>query len=429
MKEISVGYVGPFCDNNFGDYGMLVNDIYDIGISNILIFSYNNTFVNNLYNRYLSFLDKVKICQVDVAAKNFIPTGKYYNVEYDEYNETPFEIISEVKNIREVEAAVRSINALIVTGGGWINDVWCAKHRKNRLKAILSPILLAAKYNIPVIYMGNTFGPLKKSENFFLNFFSFTFKNSIFACRDDFNSILEMKSLGITNINSIPDDFYFLNQGFQERRVNENLRKYIERGKYIIIENYLSLGELEKNTIEFKRFVIQMKEKYKVRVLFLPLGELYGGAYQAKFIKEQIPEIDVLNVTEGTALDITDTEEIIKNAQFIICQRYHLMVRAVANNIPVKQILKDVCGDKNYYYVKSMGLVTKLFEEYQIEENLLFGLDFWKELRTIQEQYLNNIKKWRKLYDNPIKKENEEIQKRIREKYIDKNIRGLVDKS
>ena len=425
MREISVGYVGPFCDNNFGDYGMLVNDIYDIDVSDIVIFSYNAVFINNIVEKYLSHLNTVKVCQIDFCQNRDVQTGKYYNVEYDDYDETPLEIMTEVKNIEEVDKAVKSVNMLIVTGGGWINEVWYAKHRIERLKSIILPIILAARYDIPIVYMGNTFGPLKKSTNFFSNFFAYTYKNSKFACRDDFSSILEMRRLGITDVNSVPDDFYFLNSSLKEQKVNERVKRYIEKGKYIIIENYISLGELEKNISKLKEFVAKMRKNYKVRVLFLPMGECYGGAYQAELIKRNVPEIDIWEIDEGIALDIVDIEEIIKNAQFVICQRYHLLIRAVANNVPVKQILKDVCGDKNYYYVKTMGALTKLFKGSPNEEQLWFGLEYWEELYKVQEQYLAIIEQWKNLYDDR-KKENEKSQLQVREKYIEEHIWKLL---
>ena len=36
-----VGFVGPFGDSNLGDYGMLINNIYDINVKDVSIFTYN----------------------------------------------------------------------------------------------------------------------------------------------------------------------------------------------------------------------------------------------------------------------------------------------------------------------------------------------------------------------------------------------------
>ena len=422
MKKNRVGYVGPFCDNNFGDFGMLVNDVYDIGASDILLFSYNEKVTNNIIATYLADIEHVKLCNVKIRKKEIIQTGKHYKVEYDKYDESPLEIICEVENVESIEQEVMALKALIVTGGGWLNDVWCAKHRKDRLKAIMTPVLLAAKHNIPVIYMGNTYGPFKRCKNFFMNFFSFFYQNSVFACRDDYNSILNMKSCGIEKIHSIPDDLYFLNRKLVMEKPTDCVSNYIENGPYMIIENYLSLDELECNLSKLQMFVNYMEKVYNLRVLFLPLGDGYGGSYQAEFLKKHIENLDIWIIEEDVLPRICDIETLIKNAQFVLCQRYHMLVRCLANNIPVRQVLKDVCGDKNYYYTKAMGILSKIFNRGDIEEKIFLGLDFWNELVNVQENYKKYITSINSLY---AKRLDENKEWRTRHIYIDEILQHI----
>lgn len=75
--EKRVGYVGPFCDNNFGDFGMLVNDVYDIGVSDIVIFSYNEKVTENIVSAYLADIGNVKLCNVKINKKERVQTGKH----------------------------------------------------------------------------------------------------------------------------------------------------------------------------------------------------------------------------------------------------------------------------------------------------------------------------------------------------------------
>ena len=356
----------------------------------------------------------VTLCNVKIAKKEKIQTGKHYKVEYDEYDESPLEIICEVDNIERIEQEILTLKVLIVTGGGWLNDVWCAKHRKDRLKAIIAPILLATKHNIPVIYMGNTYGPFKRCKNFFMNFFSYTYFNSVYACRDDYNSILNMKSLGIEKMYSIPDDLYFLNKKLAEKKPASCVSHYIANGPYIIIENYLSIDELECNLSRLQKFVNDMKKVYNLRVLFLPLGDRYGGSYQAKFLQKHTENLDIWIIAEDILPNISDIEMLIKNAQFVLCQRYHMLVRSLANNIPVRQVLKDVCGDKNYYYTKAMGILSKIFNRGDIQERMFLGLDFWNELVNVQENYRKYIRYINNLY----KKKLEENERKTRQNYI-----------
>lgn len=281
----------------------------------------------------------------------------------------------------------------------------------------MAPILMAAKHNIPIIYMGNTYGPFKKCKSFFMNFFSYTYKNSIYACRDDYNSILNMKSLGIEKMYSVPDDLYFLNSKIQEEKPGDFVSQYIANGPYMIIENYLSMDELEDNLSKLQKFVNYMKKAYNLRVLFLPLGDRYGGSYQAEFLQKYIENLDIWTLEEDVLPRICDIEILIKNAQFVLCQRYHMLVRSLANNVPVRQVLKDVCGDKNYYYTKAMGILSKIFDREDIQEGEFLGLDFWDELSNIQQNYRKFVTSINGILEKKLKDGKEQ---KIRQQYIDK---------
>lgn len=419
MGVKKIGFVGPFCDNNFGDFGMLVNDVYDCQVYNIVIFSYDRNVMKSIIDMYFAQEYQVKECFVDILEDTDLQTGKTYNVVYDDYAESPFEILYEVQNLPEIVKMIGTLDRLVVTGGGWINDVWCAKHRKRRLHSIMAPILLAAKMGVQIVYMGNTFGPFLKSREVFLSFFADTISKSILASRDDLNSILNLKSLGISKIFSLPDDLYFMNKELFNRKCSMDVERYVSTNNYVVIENYTSISELEKHIEEIKNFVFSMKSKYQCRVLFLPLGDKYGGAYQGKLLKEYVPDLDVYNLKENMVSDMIDVETLIQKADFVLCQRYHMFVRCIANNVPVKQVLKDVCGNKNYYYTKGQGVLRKIFTGMLINEELFFGLDYWKSLEDMQMNFDKYREQFNQMYRNKLKVKNERIQMKIRKNYID----------
>jgi len=90
-----VGFVGPFGDSNFGDYGMLINNIYDIKAKDITIFSYNIPLISKLAQKYLNNYN-LSLCEVNIVAEpNLMVTHncKEYAIEYNNYPDTPFEIL------------------------------------------------------------------------------------------------------------------------------------------------------------------------------------------------------------------------------------------------------------------------------------------------------------------------------------------------
>lgn len=137
-----VGFVGPFGDSNFGDYGMLINNIYDIKAKDITIFSYNIPLISKLAQKYLNNYN-LSLCEVNIVAEpNLMVTHncKEYAIEYNNYPDTPFEILKKIRNYQEILEQISRIDVLVVNGGGYFNHLWNAKHRRTRLlSALLKP--------------------------------------------------------------------------------------------------------------------------------------------------------------------------------------------------------------------------------------------------------------------------------------------------
>lgn len=50
-----IGFTGPFCTANFGDWAMLVNNIFDFGLDNkFVIFTYSSSFPHNVIDHYFN---------------------------------------------------------------------------------------------------------------------------------------------------------------------------------------------------------------------------------------------------------------------------------------------------------------------------------------------------------------------------------------
>lgn len=410
----SIGFVGPFGDSNFGDYAMLVNNIYEIGCKDICIFTYNNAFLEEMADFYLTDFN-AEIYEVKMRNIPEVKTGKSFTAEFDTYPYIPPEVIAEVCDYDALWQKISQIDTLVVSGGGFLNHLWNAKHRQYKLFAVMAVVLIANQQNKKIVFMGNTYGPFDDSTEFYRFFFS-RIKNAVYASRDNIASILNMNSIGVKqNIEILPDDLYFINDKLKEKNKNY-FKKYND---YIILEMYESIAYFEDNKEMIKEFADAIKERYNLDTLFLPLDKQYGGQYQGELLEKEC-KLRLYNLEQGF-LPIEEAIDIISNARFVICQRYHLFVLSIANNIPVIQLLKTVCGDKRYYYNKSIGMLEGIFSSQAFDESYFLELDAKNAFDKVVDKLDNIICTQKQLFNNLKRQDEDEmLDKRIR--YIRKNI-------
>lgn len=411
-----IGYVGPFGDTNFGDYAMLVNDVLDINEKNIKLFTYNEDNTLAICKKYLMNFN-FNIIPVLSKNKYEIKFSKDYKIEYNNYPYTPLEIINTITNLEVVTKEVDAIDVLVVIGGGYFNHLWNAKHRQYKLLSIMAVILMASFKGKKVVFLGNTYGPFYESSDMFSIFFS-NLKNTIFATRDNVMSPSWFNQLGLkNNLNLLPDDLYFLNK---ELKADNNSNS--KDNRYILLEVYYSINELEQNIDIYYQLVEEVKQKYNYDVVFFPFDKNYGGEIQGEYLRNKITNLHMFKLDESGFLKISDTIEKVKNAELIICNRYHLFVFALANNVPVVQVLKDVLGNKNYYYCKSQGILGQVLDGINYNDLDFFVEDISSAFFKIEND-LNSIINTQKNYFNDSKKfENERKLKLTRLKFIEKEI-------
>ncbi|MCH5268225.1 MAG: polysaccharide pyruvyl transferase family protein [Lachnospiraceae bacterium] len=381
---MKVGFVGPFGDTNFGDYAMLVNAIYFLHPAESIVFTYKPGFLDVLQKQYLS---DFHIQQV-VAENQYRYTpqyGEHYSVEYDDTVLSSAEIFAFISNMETVRETVAQIDILYVCGGGYFNRVWSAKHRKGKLISIMSVILAAEEAGKPIFFGGNTYGPFDESEELFRGFF-LSLHHARLATRDDVFSIDNLQRMGIRSpIYLLPDDLYFLDTRL--KKIPSTLMKEQGENEYILLELYSSIEELKTLLPQIRNFVMVMKQRYHLTVLFVPLDKMYGGEKQADFLKQEIPELIFLGFDGLEYRRIEDIQHLVQDAKFVLCQRYHLFVLAMANNIPAMNILKDVCGDKRYYYSKTNGLLRQIFSNQDYDQ----GLFMTDHISTALEQIASGL--------------------------------------
>lgn len=405
---MKLGYIGPFGDSNFGDYAMLINDILDIGEKNIIIYTYNIDNTKSICSQYLKNFN-IEYVGIDIE-KPYINYSKEYKVEYNTYSFVPMEIYKYIKNITDLSLKVREIDKLVVIGGGYFNHLWNAKHRQYKLLAIIATILKANEYNKEIFFLGNTYGPFLESEEMFKLFFSYL-NNTVFATRDNIFSPIWFKDISDSELYLLPDDLYFLNKMFKP--IN-----YEKKNNYIILEVYYSIKELEDDIEIYKFFVKKIKDKYDLDVIFFPFDIQYGGEKQGKYLYSKIEELEYFSIHNNKFVKIEDTLGIVKNATLILCNRYHLFVFAIANNVPAIQILKNVLENKTYYYTKSKGVLDQVFKNQYYEEELFLSLSVSDCFNDVINNLENIVDNQNKLF-NKQKKENEKMMLRRRNEFLE----------
>ena len=238
----------------------------------------------------------------------------------------------------------------------------------------------------------------------------------MFASRDNLFSPSYIRRLGIkSEISIIPDDLYFLSEKFNLCKVNHNLELPL---RYIVLECYCSIND--KNISRLKQFVRKMGEKYNLEVVFLALGVDWGGTFQGEIIKENIPKV-FLALPEQRVKKIEDINFIVRNATFVICQRYHLFLTALSNNIPCIQVIKETCDDFRYYYCKTKGLLNQVLGNQIYHEEIFFKLDLWEALDDI-ERSLEDIISGEQEYFNEKKTMTEKVLYKIRKVFLEENL-------
>lgn len=132
MEKI-IGFVGPFCDTNYGDYAMLVNNYYSMAVSQSVVFVNDDSEAS--LNEILSYYNmKSDVCRVSI--------NEGISEYLGNYPFTPLEIVNSCLNVFEVEKKLESIDLLVVSGGGMFNDLWNFPHRRKRLFSVLSTIFI-----------------------------------------------------------------------------------------------------------------------------------------------------------------------------------------------------------------------------------------------------------------------------------------------
>lgn len=390
----------------------------------VTIFSYNKGFSEVILKDYCEAYD-IKVVEVKLSAKEMCSNkGHRVKVGFQPFNpptDTPLDILFRIENLDEIQVAIRDIDVLIVNGGGYFNHLWNnSLWRSDMLKKIIAPMLIAAQQKKKVFYTGNSFGPFDSSEEFFHYIFNYV-KNATYAVRDRIYSSRYLSSLGIekSNISFVPDDLFFIN----EKILSLPLHEMVDEagiGKYMVLEAYYPMDEIKEYTEQLKAFSESIYSKYGLSIIFIPFDVKTGGVWQGEYLNNVLNNFYLCSLNSVGYLPIQDAYHIIKNAELVLCTRYHAMVLAIAAGVPVINTIKKVCDDHRYYFNKNYGILEYAFEGLQFNEMDFIKVDFPQTLKYLEENLLDIIRVQNELYHSTQYVENKKWLKKIRFEHLEK---------
>jgi|GEM_PF-1354476 len=376
--RLNIGIAGPFSDVNFGDYGMVVNNILDIGIEHsYTLLSYNEKFLDRIIDSYFP--------EYDVTQRVIDPAWFNLGVSVQQRALTPTEILFDSKARRILRDLISPLDIVLINGGGYFNELWALPHRQSRLLSIMAVALVAEQLGKKVIFTANGYGPFIESSPFYANFFN-SLTSAVFYCRDDLYSPSALRALGVASdaIRQAPDDLHLLSPKIGS---SHRLSFQTPTSPYIILETYLPPDFISENREHFIQFVREMRNRHGVSTVFVPLHLDAGGVRQAQLLAEEIPEMSWIDIREHGYLPIEDARDLFANAALTLCSRYHALVFSVALATPAVSIIRDVAGDNRYYYNKNAGFLRKALRGVHYDECDYLENDFLKAMGRVADDF------------------------------------------
>lgn len=341
-----VAFTGPYADVNFGDYAMLVNNVADLGVDDLTVFSYDDGFLRRLMADYCPDLEP-RIVGVEL---DDLPEGHGLT----ERPITGMEVLALLRNEGQIRAALEHVDVVVVNGGGYINELWARPHRQMRLLQILAPAMMAAEMGKRVIFSANGIGPFASSLDSMANLLAGV-PTATLTVRDRLYSPMWARRLGVAEdrLRYAPDDLLLIHESLRSRepRIVEASRR-----PYVVVETYQPVDQLRADLDRWRSFVAHMADQYACDVVFLPLHLDAGGVDQALLLQDEIglPWVDI---RETGYLPIEDAVALISGAELVISGRYQALVLALAAGTPVLSVVREVAGDLGYYYSKNAGVL------------------------------------------------------------------------
>ena len=399
---MKIGLTGPFCTANFGDWAMLVNNIYDFGLENeFIVFTYSDSFPHSVLNHYF------KDCIIRIIEVKTIDDSKALGTL------TPIDLLTAIMNKEELFQIIDRLDVLVVNGGGWIDDNWCM--RTTKFFKVFAPIIIATQLNIPVRFMAQGVGPIKDMEDTFRLFLNYMSNDTVFALRDKYCSPVFLSNVLCNrySIRYLPDDLAFIHHSLIP---HDRCIPYGVNSPYVILVISDELPTFKSRIKEFQLFCEMLQDKYKYRIVLLPFDLVWFGEEQSSMLNKLVPDSILIDIHKKNFISIEDTLSIISGADLVLTGRHHAAVVAMQTHTPF--ILKLDNNRHDYAFNKAHGVFSMFTEGIKYDETIFFKNE-WKDIFESVENHCQLIIRSQKaLFDKKEYEDNRDNLYKQRKEYI-----------
>lgn len=406
-----IGFTGPFCTANFGDWAMLVNNIFDFGLDNkFVIFTYSNSFPHNVIDHYFKD-DNISIVEVKTNDDN----QSFESL-------TPLDLLTAIANKKELTDIISSLDVLVVSGGGWIDDSWCK--RTTKFFKVSAPIIFATQLKIPIRFMAQGVGPVNDMEDTFRLFLNYMSNDTVFTLRDKYCSPVFLRAVlnNLYSIQYLPDDLAFIHTSLvpHDRCILNGMNS-----PYVVLVINDEVAVFKERIKEFQMFCEMLQDKYKYRVVLLPFDLVWFGEEQSIMLNKLLPNSILIDINKKKFVSIEDTLSIIGGADLVLTGRHHAAVVAMQTHTPF--IIKLDNNRHDYAYNKAHGVFSMFTENIEYDETI-FIKNEWKEVFELVENHCKLIiSSQRSLFHQKKYEENRKQLYQRRIEYIQK-IKTITNK-
>lgn len=382
---MKLAFTGPYSDRNLGDYGMLVNNVLDFNPSQLFIFSYDKPFIEDIAQAYFAninfevvpivFAEEPPSCfsQIDI---------RFLENIFDSFNGSDL-----------VVNTLRKADVLVVNGGGYFNNLWSSPHRILKLASIIAPLYYVKKFNlsVEVRFTANGFGPFTGCESLYSDIFKLLPPDVEFYTREIQYSQNYFPVSGFKpyKLSYLPDDLLFLSDLLPSNFESslDALFSRLNGKKYIVLESYLPVEELQICLPSFKKFVRYCRDVAGLDILLMAFHPGHGGYDQCLYLAKTF-DLPIVPLNEHNYIPIELAKYLISNASLVVCNRYHATVFALQSRVPVFSILRAVKNSIDYYLSKSYGIFTQLHGNESLDKHFIYGDDLQRSLDFLSDNLL-----------------------------------------
>lgn len=393
---MKIGFVGPYCTANFGDWAMLVNNIYDLGNHEYTIFTYSSQFPHDVIHYYFKN-EQITMCEV--------------KIDNDKTNLKPLNLLDCIDsccNKYELIENIKNLDLLIVSGGGWLNDKWCG--RRAHFYRVIIPVLLAKQYCKPVKFMSQGIGPIKETKEIMRWFFNYMDKNTVVALRDEFCSDSYLKEVSNLKTKYVPDDLCVINHRLLEDNYKTIKEPYV---LFIINEPIDNLRMQKELFIEFCDF---LDKSFGYKSVFLSFDLIGYGEEQSIFLNDCVNGSILIDLGNNKFMPISLIYHYVSKAKFVVTGRYHAGVVALQTKTPF--FVKLDTESESYAYAKAHGITDCYMKNIPYEDSWFF-FNVWEEFFKNTISNLNTMLNYQnEIFTSNIFKNNINSLKMIRNAYI-----------